>query len=475
MIHPNTLRKIPLFCHLSDEQLEFAKLGKERSLKSGEILASEGEPSNLFWVLLEGEIQCTKLIGARQVPWTNFTPQSYFGHELILLNQPCLATARAILSCNLLEFSIDAFWKMLELCPSISRELFISTAQRTQELGSLSMQAEKLVSLGTLTSGLAQELRQVTQVGRDAVEELQTLHRWLQPLTTKLNAQHMTLEQQEFLLNLQQNLLERTVTLPVEINPQAWQDRETELVEWLTQRNIPHQAAFAKVMTRAGLNIATLDHIASTVPAESVCAVLAWLKTTLKSLSLAHDVEYSTQHIAELVQSAKDYTYLDQAPLQEMDIHEGIERTLTILNHRLAQGIEVIRAYDRTLPPICVYGSDLNQVWTHLIDNAVDAMNGKGTLTLRTSQVEESIRVEVIDNGVGIPPETQPHIFKQFFTTKKGSHGTGLGLPSAYRIVVYQHKGQIQVNSEADCTCFQVFLPMNLRNSNQSSALSQVA
>lgn len=470
MIAPDTLRQISLLKDLGDEQLEeIVKLGKMRSLPSGEILAQEGEPSTSFWLLLEGEIQCTKQIGDRQIPWTNFTAYAYFGHELILLDQPCLATAKALLNCELLEFAIDAFWKIIELCPSISRELFISTAQRTQDLGTLSLQAEKLVSLGTLTSGLAQELQQVTQIGRDAVEELQSLHRWLQPLTVKLNAQRMTSEQQEFLLNLQQNLLERTAILPIDLNPQAWQTVETELIEWLSARKIPHQEAFARVLTRAGINLSILDQIANTVPAESVCAVLAWLKTTLKSLSLAHDVEYSTQQIAKLVQAAKDYTYLDQAPLQEMDIHEGIERTLTMLHHRLASGVEVIREYDHTLPPICVYGSDLNQVWTHLIDNAIDAMNGQGILRLRTSKVAESIRVEVIDNGAGIPPETQPYIFEQYFTTKK-EHGTGLGLPSAYRVVVYQHKGQIQVSSKPGWTCFQVDLPMKLRNTHQQAA-----
>jgi signal transduction histidine kinase len=258
-------------------------------------------------------------------------------------------------------------------------------------------------------------------------------------------------------------------------NPQGWQAQEEAIIQWLTQRNIPHPEAFAKVLTRAGLDLAALDRIAHEVPAESVCAVLAWLKTTLKSLSSAHDVEYSTQHIAALVQAAKDYTYLDRAPLQEMDIHEGIERTLTMFNHRLASGIEVIREYDRTLPPICVYGGDLNQVWTHLIDNAIDAMEGRGTLTLRTSQSENNILVEVIDSGAGIPPETQPYIFEQFFTTKTSGKGTGLGLPAAYRVVVYQHHGQIQVSSEPGCTRFQVFLPMNLQELNYRLSNAQAA
>lgn len=475
MVELNILRQIPLFSELSDDQLDFAKLGRERWVESGEILAVEGEPSGYFWVLLEGEIQFMKKVGDRQVPWVNFGPWSYFGHELILLNQPHLATARATLKSYLMELDTQAFWKMMELCPSISRELLIVTAQRMQDLGTVSMQAEKLVSLGTLTAGLAQELRQVSATERQAVEQLQNLFQWFQPITVKLNAHRMTSEQQEFLLNLQQTILERMTTMPVETNPQAWRDQEEEIIQWLTEWSIPHQQHFAKVLTRAGLNTAVLNDIACVVPAGSVCAVLAWLKTTLKSLTLAHDVDQSTQHIAELVQAAKDYTYLDQAPLQEMDIHQGIERTLTVLNHRLEPGIKVIREYDRTLPAICVYGSDLNQVWTHLIDNAIDAMAGLGQLTLRTSQIGERVLVEIVDNGPGIPPDIQPYIFDQFFTTKVKDNGTGLGLPIAYRVVVNQHQGQIQVSSEPGCTCFQVYLPINLTESRQISVESQVA
>lgn len=466
MVDLNTLRQVPLFSKLNDEQLEFAELGHGRWIEPGEILAVEGEPSGYFWVLLDGEIQCTKKMSDRQVPWANFGPQSYFGHELILLNQPQLTTARATLKSYLLEFDAKAFWKMMESCPAISRDLLIVTAQRTQALGMMSMQAEKLVSLGTLTSGLAQELRQVAGTGRQAVEHLQAVFQWLQTLTVKLNAHQMTCEQQEFLLDLQQTLLKRLTTLPAETNPQAWRAHEEEIVQWLIGRSIPHPQHFAKVLTRAGLDTAVLNQIASVIPAEAVCAVLAWLKTTLKSIALAKDVEYSTQHIAELVQAAKDYTYLDQAPLQEMDIHEGIERTLTILNHRLEPSIEVIREYDRTLSPICLYGSDLNQAWTHLIDNAIDAMAGQGQLTLRTSQAGERVLVEIIDNGPGIPSEIQPYIFDQFFTTKATDSGTGLGLPISYRVVVDQHRGQIQVNSKPGSTCFQIYLPMDLTESS---------
>ena len=475
MIELDILRQIPIFSDLKDHQLDFIKLGRERWLDPGEILAVEGEASGSFWVLLDGEIQCTKRMGDRQVVWTNFESGAYFGHELILLNYPYLATARATVHSRLLELDTQGFWKMMEQCPSISRDLLILAAQRAQDLGTVSMQTEKLISLGTLTSGLAQELRQVAATGQQAVEQLHDLFQWLQPLTAKLNTQHMTSEQQAFLLDLQHTILERMATLPVEVNPQGWQMQEQAAMKWLIARDIPHAQQFARVLTRAGLDVVVLDHIASVIPATSLCAVLAWLKTTLKSLSLAHEVEYSTQHIAELVQTAKDYTYLDQAPLQEMDIHEGIERTLTVLNHRLITGIEVIRQFDRSLPPICVYGSDLNQVWTHLIDNAIDAMSGQGQLILRTSRVQEQVLIEVIDNGPGIPAEIQPYIFDQFFTTKTAVNGTGLGLPIAYRVVVEQHRGKIQLTSQTGQTRFLIYLPMNLTEVEHPNLTSRSA
>jgi signal transduction histidine kinase len=475
MIDLNVLRQISLFAELRDHQFEFVQLGCERWLEGGEVLAVEGAPSGQFWVVLDGEIQCTKQIGDRQIPWVNFGSHSYFGHELILLGQPNLTTSRATCKSYLLEFDTAAFWRMMELCPSISRDLLIITAQRTQDLGTVSLQAEKLVSLGTLTSGLALELQQVASTGRQAVENLQGLFRWLQPLTVKLKAQQMNEAQQEFLLTLQQTVVERMSVFPAETNPKAWRIQEDALIQWLTERNIPYALQIAKILTRAGLDTTTLDEIAHVVPAESLCAVIAWLKTTLKSLAMANDVEYSTRHIAELVQAAKDYTYLDQAPLQEMDIHEGIDRTLTVLHHRLSPGIEVEQLYDRTLPPICVYGGDLNQAWTHLIDNAIDAMSGQGKLTIRTSQVEERLLVEIIDTGPGIPADIQPYIFDQFFTTKATDNGAGLGLPIAYRVVVDQHRGQILVSSEPGHTCFQIYLPMDLTESDHAPANSQVA
>lgn len=377
MMDIDTLRQIPLFSGLNDEQCRFLEWGKERWLEMGEILALEGEPPGYFWVLLEGEIHCTTLVGNRQVPWTTYEANTYFGHELILLDRPYPASARATCSCHLLEFDTEAFWKMLKLCPSINRELLVTTAQRSQNLDSVSMQAQKLISLGTLISGLARELSQPASISRRATEQLQQMFQTIQPRS-------------------------------FDISPQE----------------------------AAQLN-----------------------QTKLKLLD---EIEQSTQHLSKVVQAAKDYAYLDRAPLQETDIHEGIENTIRMLGHRLNSEITLIREYDHSLPPICVYGSEINQVWTHLIENAIEAMAGRGNLKVQTSQAEGYILVEIIDDGPGIPPEQQPYIFEQFFTTKDIGQGTGLGLPIAYRVVVDRHKGQVLVDSQPGRTCFRVFLPKNL-------------
>jgi signal transduction histidine kinase len=377
MIDAQRIRKIPLFAELTDEQCQFLEWGKDRRLEAGEMLAREGDAPGYFWILLKGEVSCTTRVGDRQVPWINYSSPSYFGHELLLLDRPSYpASARSTCVCHLLEFDRKAFWKILKLCPSIARELLLTTAQRSQNLDALSFQTQKLISLGRLISGLAQELSQPARSSRQAVEQLQQMFETIQPLALNLDLQQV----EEY-----------------------------------------HQV----------------------------------------KLGLLNEIEESTQHISKIVQAAKDYTYLDRAPLQETDIHEGLENTIRILGHRLRKGIILKREYDRSLPPICVYGSELNQVWTHLIENAIEAVSGQGEIVVRTSQVEDRILVEIIDNGSGIPTEIQPHIFEQFFTTKDGQ-GTGLGLPIAYRVVVDRHQGQLLVESQPGRTCFRIFLPMKL-------------
>jgi signal transduction histidine kinase len=218
----------------------------------------------------------------------------------------------------------------------------------------------------------------------------------------------------------------------------------------------------AATFVEAGLDTEWLNTFVDPLAAHSLNDILTWLKTTLTGVELLSEIEQSTKRISELVKAIKDYSYMDQTPLQEVDVHEGLESTLTILNHKLKRGVVVTRDYERSLPYIRAYGSELNQVWTNLIDNAIDAMGGQGQICIRTLQENNCVLVEIIDNGPGIPLDIQPRIFEPFFTTKGVGIGTGLGLDISYRIVVGMHHGDISFFSKPGDTHFLVRLPINL-------------
>jgi signal transduction histidine kinase len=243
------------------------------------------------------------------------------------------------------------------------------------------------------------------------------------------------------------------------LDPLTKSDREDEAIRWLEQRRIDDPWKLAGILVSAGLDRAWLEGIARQFPEEAIGGVLGWMTGTLVLQELTHQVERSTSRIAELVNAVKAYSYEGRAPLQEVDIHEGLESTLTMLSHKL-KSVTLVREYDRSLPPIPAYGNELNQVWTNLIDNAIDAVNGRGEVRIRTGREDHHLLVEIHDAGSGIPKEVRPHLFEPFFTTKGVGKGTGLGLIISYRIVTDRHKGEIDFESEPGHTMFLVRLPM---------------
>jgi signal transduction histidine kinase len=245
-----------------------------------------------------------------------------------------------------------------------------------------------------------------------------------------------------------------------QLDPLARSDREDDVAAWLDDHGVPDSYDVAGTLVDAGLDAAWLEGLARRVPAAALRPVVRSLTATATASTLIDQVERGTTRICELVAAVKSYSYRDQAPLQEVDLHEGLESTLTMLGHKLRAGVTIARAYDRALPRVCAYGSDLNQVWTNLIDNAVDAMDGKGELRIVTRLDGDDAVVEIGDTGRGIPPEIQPRIFEPFYTTKDVGQGSGLGLDIAYRIVVAQHHGDITVRSAPGDTVFTVRLPI---------------
>jgi hypothetical protein len=287
----------------------------------------------------------------------------------------------------------------------------------------------------------------------------------------KLNLQKMTEKQLVFLADLQRDATKCAKTM-FQLDPLAQSDQEDSVSDWLEVHGITDGWKLAPTLVGAGLDGQKLDTIVEQVAPSSLGDVLAWLTALLTGVGLLEEIQLGSSRISQLVKAMKDYSYMDQAPLQEINVHDGLESTLTILGHKLKHGVNVIREYDQGLPRLLAYGSELNQVWTNLIDNAIDAMEGRGKIWVRTSQEGDRIVVEIADNGPGIPLELQSRIFEQFFTTKDVGLGTGLGLDIARRIVVGQHKGDIRVFSHPGDTHFQVRLPINPTKTTQEKEAS---
>jgi signal transduction histidine kinase len=456
------LRQVPLFANAPDQQLQWlATQGTEIWLSAGEVLITEGEPALYWYVLLEGELRITKKTAGQEAFLNTYQPGTFFGEVPILLGTPYVASARARRASYLLRLEKDSFWQLMTTCSALLQAILQKMAERVQDLQSFSQQHEKLIALGTLAAGLAHELNNpAAAVSRDA-SQLDEIFQALPSLTLTLNQQRMTPEQLLFLSDLQRNMMQRATTSS-RIDPLTQSDREDEVTDWLEAHGVPDGWKLASTLVRAGLETEWLDTLVEHLAAASIGDVLPWLEAILTGRGLLEEIKQGSTRISELVKAIKDYSYLDQAPLQEVDVHEGIENTLIILTHKLKQGgIVVTREFDQNLPRISAYGSELNQVWTNLIDNAIDALGAQGRIWLRTSQEDDYVVVEVADNGPGIPPDIQPHIFEPFFTTKGVGEGTGLGLVTSYRVVVGMHQGDIRVFSKPGDTHFQVRLPIN--------------
>ena len=262
---------------------------------------------------------------------------------------------------------------------------------------------------------------------------------------------------------LERDLAGRIGSAP-SLAPVARSDREDELTAWLEAHGVAQPWEAASALADLGVDDGWLEQLTRRVPPAAMPAVLRWVLTAVTAAGLLEEIDHATGRIAELVRAVKAYSYMDKTPLQEVDIHEGLETTLTILRHKLRGDIEVERDYTSGLPRLSVHGSGLNQVWTNLLDNAIDAVTetgGTGRIRIRTLRVGDDVVVEITDNGPGIPAELQRRIFEPFFTTKAPGQGTGLGLDMVYRTVVRDHNGQIYVNSEPGSTTFEVHLPVH--------------
>lgn len=494
-LKPNLLRRVPVLAKLPELKLQWMiNQGREIKLQPGGLLRAEGTLADCMFVLLEGSLQMTQRVGNQDMLLKRHDDPTLIGEVPLLMGVPEFwASGRAITPCYILELSAETFWQFMGLCPTLATTVLRTMVERVQEAQVLAQHRERLISLGTLAAGLAHELNNPASAARRAARELREVFPILQTQTLKLTHQSLAEDQREFLTTLQQDAIARTQEAPL-LDPLTRSDREDQVIKWMDSHSIKNGWQLASTFVNAGIDNDWLDQIPARLAKRCLYEILLWLDATLAVVGLLNTLERSTGRVHQLVEAVQDYSSLDLADLQPVDIHEGLESTLMILEHKL-RGVTVIRDYADDLPTVQSHEHELEQVWMNIIDNAISAVmdrfdsrssSVRAEVALHTSplmiptgwqgtanhsfQVERPtiliqtrceadwVLVEVSDNGTGIPAEVQPHIFEPFFTTKGVGKGTGLGLNTSYKIIE-QHGGGIRVTSRPGNTCFQVRLP----------------
>ena len=458
------LRGCFLFESLTDDQIEWlVRHGTVETHGPGAKVYDEGEPAESFFVLLSGEVQLVKrLDGSDVVMATASQPGAYAGATRAFIPsseaESYVSTLRTTAPTRLFRVRGEDFASALKrwfpMAVHLLDGLFLGMTNAEALVG----QRDKLMALGSLSAGLAHELNNPAAAEVRAAEALSARLQEGRRAMVKL-APQLGKDELQKLLDLLAEAIERARSAPRLSTLEAG-DLEDALGERLEAVGVEAGWELAAALAAAGVDGDWLDRVTAHAGAAAPEAV-TWLAVALDVESLVGEIRSSAGRISELVGAMKDYSHPDAAPLEDVDVHEGLDSTLVIFSHKLKAGVKVVRDYDRSVPKVRARAGELKQVWTNIIHNALDAMAGQGTLTLRTARESGRVMVEIGDTGPGIPPDLQARIFQPFFTTKDVGEGTGLGLDISYRIVVRRHRGDIRVESKPGDTRFDVWLPID--------------
>jgi signal transduction histidine kinase len=453
-------RNIPILADLSDEELGWlADHSEIATAEAGEVVIRENDPADSMIIYLEGETDGRReslgpdspVYTARAGQITGMLPFSRLTNYTI--------TARAVSRLRVARIPKAVFPEMLNRIPALGPRLVAILSDRVREVTKQDLAREKLASLGKLSAGLAHELNNPAAAAARAANTLRAIFDKREQASFEIDQENLPPEARATLRMIEAKAREMQAQAKPK-NALELNDAQQELQAWLEAHGVDDGWEVAPVLAEADVQVEHLERLAQKFSPSVMGSAIRRFGATLAISRLLTDIEHSSCRISELVKAIKEYSFMDEAPRQEVDIAKGIESTLIMLNHKLKHGITVVRNYDPDLPRISSYGSELNQVWTNLIDNAADAMKGKGELRIRTMQEGEEVLVEFVDNGPGIPPEIQTKIFDPFFTTKPMGEGTGLGLDTVYRIV-RKHRGNVSVVSRPGNSCFRVRLPIH--------------
>ena len=450
------LHQVPVFADIPQDQIDwFVSQSREVRLKAGETYARQGDPADAMFVLLEGDFQWrgdfsgetfVRDLTAGEV--TGLLPFSRMKNYTL--------SGRALSDGRVLRFPAAMFPQLVQRMPELATRLVGLMSDRIREATRFEQQRDRLAALGKLSAGLAHELNNPASAAKRATSQLRDLLIRVRNASHELGRRELTAAHRAEIERLESSLMQMDGPPP---DPLAASDLEDQIDSLLRRHGQEDLWQLAADLARRNFKPDALEHLFATLDAETARAALLRISASVEIAGLLNEIESSTSRISDLVKAIKEYTFMDQAPLQNVDIVKTLENTLTILNHKLKKGVTVERDYQKVPLLVNSFGSELSQVWTNIIDNAIDAMGGKGELRVRTYREVDCVVVEIGDNGPGIPPEVQPRIFEPFFTTKGVGEGTGLGLDTVQRIVK-KHRGSIQVHSKPGDTRFQVWLPL---------------
>lgn len=456
MVDKPELRRVPVFADLPDDQLDwFLSQSQEMSLKAGDFYSRQGDPADAMFVILEGLLQGRGELGGETFVF-NLEPGDVTGVLPFSRMRQFTVSGRAETDSRALRFPASKFPELVQKMPALTQRLVGLMSDRIREATRREQQRDRLASLGKLSAGLAHELNNPASAAKRAASQLRDILKKVKNASLELGRRDLTPGQKSEI-----ERLEALFTQPDVVPPDALtiSDLEDQIDSLLRSHGQNDLWLLAAGLARRNIKPEAVESLFATLDRDTARAALVRIAASEEIANLLHEIESSTSRISDLVGAIKEYTHMDQAPVQNVDVVKSLETTLTIMNHKLKQGVVVRRDYQHDPLLVNSFGSELNQVWTNLIDNAIDAMHGKGELRVRTYRDDGCAVVEIGDDGAGIPEEVQPHIFEPFFTTKGVGEGTGLGLDTVQRIV-RKHRGNIEVTSSPGDTRFQVWLPL---------------
>jgi signal transduction histidine kinase len=466
-LSPDELRTLFLFADLSDEQVGWLVENSDVvAMPAGADIVTEGEASRCFYVLLSGTISMSRLVGGDPVETTRTDQRGvYFGATQFYLDDESAriygASVRAITDCTVLALPAVEFARAFAQWFPMAVHLLEGMMLGMRRSNSQVAERERLLALGKLSAGLTHELNNPAAAAGRAADTLRDKVAGMRAKLAMIADGKIAGAQLKKLVMAQDEFVKKVRHAPA-LSPLQAADLEDEIGDWLDERGIEGSWDLAPVFVAGGLGVEDLEAVNAAANETTLEGAVRWLAYTVETESLLREILDATSRISDLVLAAKQYSQMDRAPHRFIDVHEGLDATLVMFGRKLGEeaGIGIVKEYDRTLPLIPAYPAELNQVWTNLIDNAIDAMDGAGTLTVRTSRVDDCVVVEIGDTGSGIAPEIRQRIFEPFFTTKPVGRGTGLGLDVSYRVVVARHRGDLSVTSEPGDTRFRVRLPI---------------